>query len=110
MKILQSEITWTQTSFSTNFGGKMSFILSLIFPERFHRCYIYIFTAVTCTATIVTLEPFPFFSISLWRFNKISLLCRYVPLKEGTVVKAGPNWKFVYLKQVEPDSIFEPHN
>jgi hypothetical protein len=42
MKILQSEITGTQTSFSTNFGGKMSFILSFIFPERFHCCYIYV--------------------------------------------------------------------
>jgi len=30
MKILQKEITDTQTSFSTNFGGKLSFI----FPER----------------------------------------------------------------------------
>jgi hypothetical protein len=64
MKILQSEITGTQTSFSTNFGGKMSFIMSFIFPERFHCCYIFVFTAVSCTATIVTLEPFAFFGIS----------------------------------------------
>jgi hypothetical protein len=28
MKILQNEITGTQTSFSINFGGKQSFILS----------------------------------------------------------------------------------
>jgi hypothetical protein len=34
MKILQSKITGTQTSFSTSFGGKLSFILSCLFPER----------------------------------------------------------------------------
>jgi len=41
MKILQNEITGTQTSFSTNFGAKLSFILSFLFPERFHWCYTY---------------------------------------------------------------------
>jgi len=41
MKILQNEINGTQTSFSTNFGGKLSFILSFLFPERLHCCYIY---------------------------------------------------------------------
>jgi hypothetical protein len=34
MKILQKEITGTQTSFCTNFGGKLSFIPSFLFPER----------------------------------------------------------------------------
>jgi len=38
MKILQNEITRTQTNFSTNFGGKQSFIL---LPERLHCCCIY---------------------------------------------------------------------
>jgi len=33
MKILQNEITVTQTSFPTNFGGKLSFILSFLFPQ-----------------------------------------------------------------------------
>jgi hypothetical protein len=46
MQILQNEITGTQTSFSTNFGGKLSFIVSFIFS-----------TAPTCTTRIVTLKP-----------------------------------------------------
>ncbi len=41
MKILQKVITGTQTSFSTNFGGKLSFILCFLLPERLHCCYIY---------------------------------------------------------------------
>jgi len=86
MKILQSEITGTHTSFSTNFGGKMSFILSFIFPERFHCCYIFVFTAVPCTATIVYSCIFQHF---LWRFNKISVLWRYVRLKEGRGGEGG---------------------
>jgi len=56
MKILQYEITGAQTSFSTNFGGRLRFILSFLFSERLYCCYIY-FTAPTCTITIVTLEP-----------------------------------------------------
>jgi hypothetical protein len=39
MKIGQSEIIGTQTSFSSNFGGKLSFILSFPFPER-HAKYV----------------------------------------------------------------------
>jgi hypothetical protein len=50
MKILQKEITGTQTSFSTNFGGTLSFILCFSFAT-------YIFTTPTCTTTIVTLHP-----------------------------------------------------
>jgi hypothetical protein len=41
MKILQREITETQTSFSIKFGNKLSFILSFLFPERLHCCYMY---------------------------------------------------------------------
>jgi hypothetical protein len=42
MKILQKKITATQTSFSTNFGGKLSFILCFTLPERLHYyCHIY---------------------------------------------------------------------
>jgi hypothetical protein len=52
----RNQIAWTQTSFSTNFGGKLSFVLSFLFPERLH-CRYYIFTAPTCTTTIITLEP-----------------------------------------------------
>jgi hypothetical protein len=41
MKILQKEITGTQTSFSPNFGSKLSFILSFLFSQRLHCSYIY---------------------------------------------------------------------
>jgi hypothetical protein len=51
------KITGSQSSFSTNFGGKLSFIQFFLFPERLHCCYIYIFTAPTSTTTIITLEP-----------------------------------------------------
>jgi hypothetical protein len=80
MKILHSEVTGTQTSFSTNFGGKLSFILSFLFPERIRCCYIYFHRS--CTTTIISLEPcalnaeFRHF-ISYWDLMKISLLCRY---------------------------------
>ncbi len=40
-EILPNEITRTQTSFSTNFGGKLNFIPSFLFPERLHCCYSY---------------------------------------------------------------------
>jgi hypothetical protein len=80
MKILQNEITLIQTSFSTNFGGKLSFILSFLFLERLHCCYVYIFTAPTCTTTIISLEPGASNAETqhfILRFNKTSLLCRY---------------------------------
>ncbi len=38
---LQKEITGTQTSFSTNFGDTLSFIMCFLFPERLHCYYIY---------------------------------------------------------------------
>jgi hypothetical protein len=41
MKILQNGIIGTQTSFSTNFGDKLSVILSFLFPERLQCCYKY---------------------------------------------------------------------
>ncbi len=40
MKFLQNQINGTQTSFSTNFGGILSFILSFLFHERLHCSYI----------------------------------------------------------------------
>ncbi len=85
MKILQTEITGTQTSFSTNFGSKLSFILSFHFPERLHSCYIYIFTAPTCTIPTITLEPCAVnaeFQHFILRFNK-NFLTLQIPLKEG---------------------------
>jgi hypothetical protein len=45
MKILQKEVTWTQTSFSTNFvGGKLSFL----FAERLHYLYNYNYSWTLC--------------------------------------------------------------
>jgi len=58
-KFYKAKIIRTQTCFSINFGGKLSFILSFLFPERLECCYIYIFTAPTCTTTIITFEPCP---------------------------------------------------
>jgi hypothetical protein len=55
MKILHTQVTGTQTSFSTNFGGKLSFIVSFLCPERIRCCYIYFHRS--CTTTIISLEP-----------------------------------------------------
>jgi len=41
MKILENEITGTRTSLSANFGDKLSFTLSFLFPELLHCYYIY---------------------------------------------------------------------
>ncbi len=57
MKILQSKMTETQTSFPTNFGGKLGFILSFFFPERLHCLLHDIFNAPTWTTTIISLKP-----------------------------------------------------
>jgi hypothetical protein len=53
-EILQNKITGTQTSFSTNFGGKLSFTPSFLSAST---AATYIFTATTCTTIIITLEP-----------------------------------------------------
>ncbi len=84
MKILQNEITGTQTSFSTNFGGKLSFIFRFLFLERLHCCYI-IFTARTCTTITIILEPCALnaeFQHFILRFNK-NFLTLQRPLEEG---------------------------
>jgi hypothetical protein len=77
-EILQNKITGTQTSFSTNFGGKLSFIPSFVSAST---AATYIFTAPTCRTTIITLEPCALnaeFQHFMLRFNKISLLCGYL--------------------------------
>jgi hypothetical protein len=76
MKILQNEITGTQTSFSTNFGGKLSFILCFICFERLHCIAVtYIFTAPTTAIIILELCASNIeFQHFILRFNKISLL------------------------------------
>ncbi len=63
MKILQSEITGTQTSFYTKFGGKLSFILSFFFPERLHCSYLYNYYNYSPTLCIKCwdLIKFPYF-------------------------------------------------
>jgi hypothetical protein len=73
MKILQNEITGTQTKFSTNFGGKLSFIL-FFFPST-SAVAAYIFTPPTYTTIIITFEPCALnveFQHFILRFNKIS--------------------------------------
>jgi hypothetical protein len=57
MKNLQNEITGIQTIFSTNFGNKLTFILSFLFPECVHCCYIYfhcsyLYKYYNCSQTI----------------------------------------------------------
>jgi hypothetical protein len=44
MKILQNEITGTPIGFSINFGGKLSFILSFLSPERLPLLLLHIFS------------------------------------------------------------------
>jgi hypothetical protein len=57
-EILPNEITGTQTSFSTNFGGKLIFIPSLsFFLSASTTASTYVFAAPTCTTTIITLQP-----------------------------------------------------
>jgi hypothetical protein len=52
MKILQSKITGTQTSFSTNFDGKLSFILYFLSVST---AATYIFTAPHVQTTTIKL-------------------------------------------------------
>ncbi len=76
MEILQNEITRSQIKFSTNFGGKLSFIMSFLFLERLHTI-AYISTAPTRTSIIITLHPCALdtkFQHFMLRFHKISLL------------------------------------
>ncbi len=78
-KFLQSKISGTQTSFSTNFGGQLSFICLSCFLSA-SIAATYIFSAPSCTTTIITLEPCALnakFQHFILRFNKISLLCKY---------------------------------
>jgi hypothetical protein len=79
MKILQNEITGTLNKFFTNFGGKLSVILSFLFLSASIGA-TYISTAPTCTTTIITLEPCALnaeFQHFILGFNKISLLRGY---------------------------------
>jgi hypothetical protein len=70
MKILQNKIIGTQISFSTNFGGKLSSILSFLFAERLHCRYLYNYYKYSRTLN----DEFQHFIL---RSNKFSLLCRH---------------------------------
>jgi len=79
IKILSNKITGTQTSFSSNFDGKLSFILSFLRPEPLHWCYIYfhcsyLYNYYNYSRTFCIKCEFQYFIL---RFNKISLLFRY---------------------------------
>jgi len=93
VKILQNEITETQTSFDTNFGGKLSFIPSILFPEGLHCCHTtYIFTDPTWSTTIITLEPCAF---NLWapsRTDVVNLYIRFSTLRD-TIEIGDRRWK-----------------
>jgi hypothetical protein len=56
-----------ETQKTINFGGKLSFILSFLFPERLHCCYICFHCSYT--TTIISLEPCVL-SISYWDLLK----------------------------------------
>ncbi len=72
MKILQNKIIGTQISFATNFGGKLSSILSFLFSERLHCCYMYNYYKYSRTGALN--DEFQHFIL---RSNKISFLCRH---------------------------------
>jgi hypothetical protein len=84
MKILQNKIIGTQISFSTNFSGKLSSILSFLSSERLHCCYLYNYYKYSRTCALN--DKFQHFIL---RSNKFSLLCR-LPSKEGIVGESRP--------------------
>jgi hypothetical protein len=66
-----------ETSFHTNFGGNLCFILCFFFPERLHCLLHDIFNAPTWTTTIISLKPcalYAEFQHFILRFSNISLL------------------------------------
>jgi hypothetical protein len=72
-----------------NFGGKLSFILSFLFPERLHCCYI----STNRTTTIISLEPCALnagFQHFILRFNKKVFTFRIPLKKEGIVGERRP--------------------
>jgi len=91
-----------------NFGGKLSFIPSFLFPERLHCCYIY-FPCSTSTTTILSLETcasnaeFEHFvlrcSISYWDLIKCPYFADTTERGDGGL-KGGPNtgWRQGYFK------------
>jgi hypothetical protein len=77
-----------ETQKTINFGGKLSFILSVLFPEHL-QCPLHIFSLLL---PIITLQPCALnaeFQHFILRFTKISLLCEY-HWKKGKGVTGGP--------------------
>jgi hypothetical protein len=75
-KFYETKMIGTQTSCFTNFGRKLSFILSFLFPDRLHCCYIYfhcsyLYNYYNYSQTLCTKCWVSAFHI------EISLLCRY---------------------------------
>jgi hypothetical protein len=93
MIILQSKITGTQTSFSNKFGDKPSFILSFLFPERLHCCYICFRSPYMYHYYNYSLKPCAlnaYLQHFVLRFNKISLLRRWC---DDTTERGDRGWK-----------------
>jgi hypothetical protein len=79
-KFLQSKITGTQASFSTNFDGELGFHPVFPFSPSTSIAATHIFNAHTCTTCIITLKPHALnaeFQQFVLRFDKISLLSGY---------------------------------
>jgi hypothetical protein len=73
------KIMGPKTSFPTNIGGKLRFILSFFFLST-SIVAAYISTTPKSRTTIITLEPCALnarFQHFILRLNKISLLCGY---------------------------------
>jgi hypothetical protein len=86
MKILQRKLVFPPILVVNWVSSCLSFFLSAFSAAR------YIFTAPTCTTTIISLEPCALnakFQHFILRFNKISLVRRY-HWKTGYGVKTGP--------------------
>jgi len=101
MKILQNEIIGTQTSFSTNLGGKLSFVLFFFFPEHL-QVATYILNAPTCITIIMTLKPYALnaeFQHFILRFNKISLFA-------NTTERRDRGWKQAQIEAEDRVSLW----
>jgi len=96
-KRVDENSTGDETQKTINFGGKLSFILSLLFPERLHCCYIY-FHCSSWLYYIISLEPCAlnaeYLILSLQqfilRFIIMSLLCSDTSEREDRGVRGGP--------------------
>jgi hypothetical protein len=76
----QNPQSWGGIQKTNNFGGRLSFILSFLFLERLHCCYIYFrcsyYSRTLCIKCWVSAFRTELQHFTLW-FNKMSLLCGY---------------------------------